>query len=66
MADKGDGAHGQWGTWAIRHMGDGVYGHNNAYECIHIIVSNLVSYCKMEMSLCHCSVMKKIMKTSNF
>ena len=23
MADRGDGSHGQWGTWAMGHVGDG-------------------------------------------
>ena len=25
MGDRGDGAHGQWGTWAIGPMGDGTF-----------------------------------------
>ena len=30
MADRGDRAYGQCGTWAMGHVGDGAYGHNNA------------------------------------
>ena len=30
MADMGDRAHRQCSTWAMGHVGDGAYGHNNA------------------------------------
>ena len=26
MGDRGDGAHGQWGTWAMGHMGNEQWG----------------------------------------
>ena len=28
MGTLGDGAHGQWGTWPMGHMANGVHGHN--------------------------------------
>ena len=28
--DRDNGVQGVWGTWAMGHMGDGVYWHNNA------------------------------------
>ena len=31
MGDRGGGAHGQWGTWAMGHMSNGAHGQSGTW-----------------------------------